>query len=64
MLEVFLDGVKLIQKSPYSKGHYEECGDYGSVSSKIKFCREEEDGDWTLAQDRTLTIVIRGNPYQ
>lgn len=57
VLDVYLNGERLIKSSDDAgtDGHYQEIGDTGSISNKIKTTT-----DWNLEADDILDFVVRG----
>lgn len=57
VLDVYLNGERLLKSTDDAgtDGHYQEVGDTGSISNKIKTTT-----DWSLATGDVLELVVRG----
>ena len=61
-LEMRADTEVMKLASDTEDGHYKEVGEAGELSNKIKMHRTEQDGNWELEEDLTLTSIARGIP--
>ena len=59
-LEVYLETERLRLATATVDGEYTEVGEAGTLSNKIAFYRTEAEGDWTLDERVTITVIVRG----
>lgn len=59
-LALFWNGVRLTKATDTEDGHYKESGTVGELSNEILMHRTTADGNYTLPEDITLTVVVQG----